>query len=201
MNQKTQKIRYNTKRIKDKIKESRCFVSVLMLVIGIFGTITYYEGTQFFTDYKAAVYHAVYNADQVIEDRHDLVATSEEKSKSETAEAYVTLDDQAGDNLQSEVEEWKTIIVTTYNPEIGQTDADPYTMANGERVYEGAIASNCYPIGTKLKLVGFGEFTVADRMNKRFTQYCGTGNERADIFIWDRSNNGKWVNVPLIVMS
>jgi cellobiose-specific phosphotransferase system component IIB len=190
-------IRHNTKKIKDKIKESSCFLSVIMLAIGASGTITNYEGAQFTTDYQTAICHA----DQVIEDRHGLLAISEEKSKNETAEADVVLDDQTGDNLQSEVEEWKTIIVTTYNPEIGQTDADPYTMANGEKVYEGAIASNCYPIGTKLKLVGFGEFTVADRMNRKFTQYCGTDNERADIFVWDRSNNGKWVNVPLIVMS
>jgi hypothetical protein len=197
MNQKTQAIRYNAKIIKDKIKESGWFLSVVMLAIGASGTITDYEGSQFATDYQAAIYHA----DQVIEDRHGLMAISEEKSENETAEADVILDDQAGDNLQSEVEEWKTIIVTTYNPEIRQTDADPYTMANGERVYEGAIASNCYPIGTKLKLVGFGEFTVADRMNRRFTQYCGTDNERADIFRWVRSDNGKWKNVPLIVMS
>lgn len=168
-----------------------------MLIIGISGAIIYYEGTQFYTNHKATVYHA----DQIIEDRHGLMVTSEEKSEDELAEAHVTLDDREGDTPPSEVEEWKTIIVTTYNLEIGQTDADPYTMANGENVYEGAIASNCYPIGTKLKLVGFGEFTVADRMNRRFTQYCGTRNERADIFIWDRSNNGKWVNVPLIVMS
>jgi hypothetical protein len=192
-----QKIRYNTKRIKDKIKESRCFLSVIMLAIGASGTITNYEGTQLTTDYQASIDHA----DQVREEYHGLLAISQEKSENETAETDVTLGDQAGDNLQSEVEEWKTIIVTTYNPEIRQTDADPYTMANGERVYEGAIASNCYPIGTKLKLVGFGEFTVADRMNRRFTQYCGTGNERADIFTWDRSNNGKWENVPLIVVS
>ncbi len=197
MEQKTQRTRYNTRKIKNKIKESRSFLSVLMLVIGVSTPITNYEGTQSTSDYKTAVCHA----DQIIGDRHGLLAGSEEKTKNETAEAVVALDDQAGDNLQSEVEEWKTIIVTTYNPEIKQTDADPYTMANGERVYEGAIASNCYPIGTKLKLVGFGEFTVADRMNRKFTQYCGTDNERADIFVWDRSNNGKWVNVPLIVMS
>ncbi len=168
-----------------------------MLIIGVSGTITYYEGTQFVTDYTAAVYHA----DQVTEDRSGLIVISEEKSENETPEAQTTPDDPVGDSLRSEVEEWKTIIVTTYNPEIGQTDADPYTMANGERVYEGAIASNCYPIGTKIKLEGFGEFTVADRMNRRFTQYCGTRNERADIFVWDRSNNGKWVNVLLFVMS
>jgi hypothetical protein len=197
MNQITQAIRYKAKIIKCKIKECRCFLSVIMLAMGVCGTTTSYEETQFPTDYQTATYRA----DQIIEGRHGLMAISEEKSENEAAEADMTLDDQAGDNLPSEVEEGKTIIVTVYNPEVAQTDADPYTMANGERVYEGAIASNCYPIGTKLKLKGFGEFTVADRMNKKFTQYCGTGNERADIFRWDRSNNGKWENVPLIVMS
>ena len=190
-------MRYKAKIIKDKLKESRCFLSAIILAIGTAGAITCYDGSQITTNYQTARYPA----EQLIEDRYGLLAISEEKSENGSAEADVTLDDQVGDNLPSEVEEWKTIIVTTYNPEIGQTDADPYTMANGEKVYEGAIASNCYPIGTKLKLVGFGEFTVADRMHKRFTQYCGTGNERADIFRWARSNNGKWKNVPLIVMS
>ncbi len=197
MNKKAQETPYNATTIKDKTKECRCFISVMMLAMGVCGTTTYYGGTHFTADYQAVTYHA----EQTIEDRHGLVAISEEKSENEATEADMTLDDQAGDNLPSEVEEGKTIIVTIYNPEVAQTDADPYTMANGERVYEGAIASNCYPIGTKLKLKGFGEFTVADRMNKKFTQYCGTGNERADIFRWDRSNNGKWKNVPLIVMS
>lgn len=197
MNKKTQEIRYNAWIIKDKTKECRCSLSVMMLAMWVCGTTTYYKGSHFTTDYQAATYHA----DQIIEDRHGLLAISEEKSEKKPAEADMTLNDQAGDNLPPEVEARKTIIVTTYNPEIGQTDADPYTMANGEKVYEGAIASNCYPIGTKLKLEGFGEFTVADRMNKRFTQYCGTGNERADIFRWDRSNNGKWEKIPLIVMS
>jgi len=171
-------------------------LSVIILAIGTSGAIAYYDGAQFATDYQTAIYHA----EQIIEDRHGLLAMFEEKSEDETVEADVTLNDQKGDNLPSEIEEWKTINVTTYNPAIGQTDANPYTMANGERVYEGAIASNCYPIGTKLKLVGFGEFTVADRMNRRFTQYCGTDDERADIFRWIRSNNGKWKNIPLIVM-
>jgi len=86
--------------------------------------------------------------------------------------------------------EWTgTAKITTYNPVEAQTDADPFTMASGSRVYDGAIASNCYPLGTKIIVEGQGEFVVEDRMNKRYTQDCGTENERLDIFKWDRADN------------
>lgn len=82
-------------------------------------------------------------------------------------------------------------IVTTYNAEVAQTDADPFTMASGKRVYEGAIASNCHKIGTKIQIRDLGEFTVEDRMNSRYTKDCGTENERLDIFKWNRVDNFK----------
>lgn len=83
-----------------------------------------------------------------------------------------------------------SVIATTYNAEVAQTDSDPFTMASGKRVYEGAIASNCHPLGTKLKIEN-EVFTVEDRMNKRFTKDCGTESERLDIFKWDRKDNFK----------
>ena len=83
-----------------------------------------------------------------------------------------------------------SVIATTYNPTEAQTDSDPFTMASGKRVYEGAVASNCHPIGTKIKIEN-EVFTVEDRMNKRYTKDCGTANERLDIFKFNKADNFK----------
>jgi len=56
---------------------------------------------------------------------------------------------------------------SAYNAEVGQTDSDPTTMANGQKVFDGAIANNCLPFGTKIEVNG-RVYTVADRMNKRY---------------------------------
>ena len=81
------------------------------------------------------------------------------------------------------------VIVTSYNAEEGQTDADPYTMASNKRVFEGAVASNCHPFGTKVEIEGVGSFEVQDRMNSRYTKDCGTDQERMDIFRFERKDN------------
>ena len=54
-----------------------------------------------------------------------------------------------------------------YNSEVAQTDSDPFTMASGKRVYEGAIANNCLPFGTKIEVNGKVKI-VEDRMNSRY---------------------------------
>lgn len=59
---------------------------------------------------------------------------------------------------------------SAYNSEVGQTDADPLTMASGKKVYAGAIANNCLPFGTKVKVNGKIK-VVEDRMNSRYD--CG----------------------------
>ena len=81
------------------------------------------------------------------------------------------------------------VIVTSYNAEEGQTDSDPYTMASNKRVFEGAVASNCHPFGTKVEIEGVGSFEVQDRMNARYTKECGTDQERMDIFRFERKDN------------
>ena len=85
-----------------------------------------------------------------------------------------------------------SVIATTYNAESSQTDSDPFTMASGKRVYEGAVASNCHPLGTRLEIEG-KQYSVEDRMNARYTKDCGTENERLDIFKWDKKDNFKKV--------
>jgi 3D (Asp-Asp-Asp) domain-containing protein len=67
--------------------------------------------------------------------------------------------------------------VSAYNAEVGQTDADPYTTASGQRVYEGGVANNCLPFGTKVR-IGEKEYTVNDRMNSRY------GCNHFDVFMW-----------------
>lgn len=171
-----------TKRIKEQIK----FYSwtILMITAGVCYTISYYELQVFRADYLTATGHAT----RIIENRRNdqLVAPKEEATNGH--EQPVSVEEVTSDTTQQD----RTITVTSYNAEVGQTDADPFTMASGKRVYEGAIATNCYPIGTQLQLEGLGTFTVEDRMNARFTQDCGTDKERADIFKWDRADNGKW---------
>ena len=61
--------------------------------------------------------------------------------------------------------------ITAYSSTVGQTDDTPFIMASGKHVYDGAVAVNFLPIGTKVKfpeLFGDKIFTVEDRMNARF---------------------------------
>jgi len=65
---------------------------------------------------------------------------------------------------------------SAYNAEVGQTDNDPFTMASGKRVYEGAVANNCLSFGSKIKVNGKTKI-VEDRMNSRY------GCDHFDIFM------------------
>lgn len=56
---------------------------------------------------------------------------------------------------------------SAYNAEVGQTDGNPNIMASGKTVYEGAVANNCLPFGTKIKVNGVTK-VVEDRMNSRY---------------------------------
>jgi 3D (Asp-Asp-Asp) domain-containing protein len=62
-------------------------------------------------------------------------------------------------------------VLTAYSSTRDQTDDDPFTAASGRRVYDGMIAANWLPFGTKVKIPAlFGNkiFTVDDRMNARY---------------------------------
>lgn len=75
---------------------------------------------------------------------------------------------------------WDGVVeVSAYNAMESQTDSTPTITANGDIVYEGGIASNCYPFGTKIELQGLGVFIVNDRMASRYS--CNN----ADIFLWN----------------
>ena len=81
---------------------------------------------------------------------------------------------------------WRSIgkfKITAYSSTIDQTDSTPFIMASGNYVYDGAVAANFLPLGTKVKfpeIFGDKVFTVEDRMNRRF-------QDRIDIWIESRS--------------
>lgn len=119
------------------------------------------------------------NTDRVIIERVGVSVSS-----SEVAEAYDSPSDIAdnSDLAREEMTESPSdspdVSVgefSAYNAEIGQTDSDPFTMASGKKVYEGAVANNCLPFGSKIELNG-KIYTVEDRMNKRY------GCEHFDLF-------------------
>ncbi len=75
--------------------------------------------------------------------------------------------------------EVKTVL-TAYSSTPDQTDDDPFIAASGKRVYDGMVAANWLPMGTKIKipsLYGGKVFTVDDRMNSRY------GYGRMDIWM------------------
>lgn len=76
------------------------------------------------------------------------------------------------------------VVLTAYSSTPNQTDDTPFITANGKRVYDGLIAANWLPFGTRVKLPElFGDkiFTINDRMHQRF------GRGRADL----------WLDLPL----
>ena len=62
--------------------------------------------------------------------------------------------------------------VTAYSSSVDETDSTPFTTASGTRTRDGIVASNLFPIGTRLKvpeLFGDRVLVVEDRMHSRFT--------------------------------
>ncbi len=84
----------------------------------------------------------------------------------------------------------RTMYVTStgYNSEVEQTDDSPFIAADGSYVYDGMVAANFLPFGTKIKIPDyFGDkiFTVHDRMNKRYW-------ERVDVWFPEHSQAIQW---------
>lgn len=70
--------------------------------------------------------------------------------------------------------------LTAYTPSIEETWGDPYTMASGIKVFDGAIAcpSN-YKFGTIIHFENMGVFQCWDRGG-------AIKNDRFDVFMWDK---------------
>ena len=80
--------------------------------------------------------------------------------------------------------------VTAYSSSVDETDSTPHVTASGTRTRDGVVASNLFPIGTKVKFPElFGEkvLVVEDRMHNRFT-------DRIDVWMpskWSALRFGK----------
>lgn len=79
--------------------------------------------------------------------------------------------------------------VSAYTSDPLETDSDPYTMASGKRVYDGAIANNCLKFGSKVEIQG-KQYTVEDRMNRRYgcDHYDVWMSEKSLAYEWGRRN-------------
>lgn len=80
--------------------------------------------------------------------------------------------------------------ITAYSSSADETDSTPNITASGTRTRDGVVASNLFPIGTRVKIPElFGEKTlvVEDRMHDRFT-------DRIDVWMpskWQALRFGK----------
>lgn len=75
------------------------------------------------------------------------------------------------------------ILITAYSSSPDETDDTPFVTASGKRVYDGVIATNLFPFGTKARIPSlFGDkiFIIEDRMHHRF-------NDRVDIWMPSKS--------------
>jgi 3D (Asp-Asp-Asp) domain-containing protein len=78
--------------------------------------------------------------------------------------------------------------ISAYISEPGQTDASPFTTADGTQVRDGIVAANFLPHGTRIRIPDqFGNkvFEVHDRMNSRYTY-------KIDIWMLNKSDAFKW---------
>lgn len=82
------------------------------------------------------------------------------------------------------------VYVTAYSSSVDETDSTPHLTASGTRTRDGVVASNLFPLGTRIRvpeLFGDKVFVVEDRMHNRFT-------DRIDIWMpskWGALSFGK----------
>lgn len=78
--------------------------------------------------------------------------------------------------------------VTAYTSDVAETDDSPRVAADGSVVFDGMVASNGLPFGTKIRLPDyFGDkvFEVRDRMNTRYPT-------RIDIWMENKKDMYQW---------
>jgi len=88
-------------------------------------------------------------------------------------------------------------VITAYTSTPDQTDDSPFIAASGKRVYDGMIAANWLPFGTKIKipeLYGDKIFTVDDRMNARY------GYGRMDVWLDTSKTEARKFGVKRLVV-
>lgn len=91
--------------------------------------------------------------------------------------------------LKQEGLDTRFVRTSAYSSTPDQTDSSPFITASGTTVHDGTIATNCLPIGTKIRIPEyFGDkiFTVEDRMSSRWG--CG----KIDIWMPSREAAMAW---------
>lgn len=82
------------------------------------------------------------------------------------------------------------VYVTAYSSSVDETDSTPHVTASGTKTRDGVVASNLFPLGTKVRMPElFGDeiLVVEDRMHDRFT-------DRIDVWMpskWQALSFGK----------
>ena len=80
--------------------------------------------------------------------------------------------------------------VTAYSSSVDECGIDPFTMASGDRVFDGAIAHQYLQFGTKVRFPEiFGEkiFVVKDRLGHQFTSYY-----HVDMWVQSKAEAKNW---------
>ena len=116
-----------------------------------------------------------------------IINNSQQEIVSNDNGEYYNSDDtffSAINSIQTTVQT-KRITVTAYSSTPDQTDDSPFITASGAWVYDGIVASNFLPFGTKVRfpeLFRDKVFTVDDKMHNRFA------DTRVDIWFPDRES-------------
>jgi 3D (Asp-Asp-Asp) domain-containing protein len=109
-------------------------------------------------------------------------AISAEPGEPSLSEAILTT--SLTNNAAADLTRTMTVTLTAYSSTPDQTDDTPFISASNKHVYDGMIAANFLPFGTKVQIPElFGDkiFTVDDRMNRRY-------QDRVDIWFPDRKS-------------
>lgn len=80
------------------------------------------------------------------------------------------------------------VAMTAYTSSVDECDADPFIAADGTTTYDGMVAANFLPFGTKIRipeLFGDKVFVVHDRMNARYWN-------RVDVWMKDKKTAFKF---------
>ena len=149
-----------------QLKQSRFFLGIVSLAIGVSMTVCLYEGHALRQDYSEAM---GYYSDYCVR-----ASASAEALEPEGGEGL-----EPATSLETSFEEIGEF--SAYNAEVNQTDSSPTIMASGKKVYDGAIACPArYEFGTKIEIDGMGIYICEDRMNERYRY-----TNHFDLFMWN----------------
>jgi len=109
-----------------KFKHSKLFLAIIMLTIGVSFTVSYYEFKDLWSDYQEAL-----KTFERFENKEvGVVGTPVAHASSEQDLTLMVQKEEERALVSSTSPTAQSGIFTAYNSEVGQTDSDPYTMAN-----------------------------------------------------------------------